>query len=79
MTFLSTFGIVPSRRGKVLAPRELAISNLTLVVPQRQSKRSCRPARRLPKRVYAIALPGGDPADGQFVLPSPISPKIFLI
>ncbi len=38
MTLLSTFSIVPAHRGNAVAPRELALSDLTLVVPVKNNQ-----------------------------------------
>ncbi len=38
MTVLTTFGIMPTHRGNTLAPRELALSGLTMVVPVKNNQ-----------------------------------------
>src|SRR5260370_13380208 len=38
MTLLTTFGITPAHRGNPVAPRELALSDLTMVVPVKNNQ-----------------------------------------
>src|SRR5216683_3995248 len=60
MTFLTTFGITPTHRGNTVAPRELALSDLTMVVPVKNNQTG---VTRLLEACLRVFAPNRFPAE----------------
>src|SRR5260370_23617136 len=60
MTLLTTFGIIPTHRGNTVAPRELALSDLTMVVPVKNNQTG---VTRLLEACLRVFFPNRFPAE----------------
>ena len=60
MTLLTTFGITPTHRGNTVAPRELALSDLTMVVPVKNNQTG---VTRLLEACLRVFAPNHFPAE----------------
>ena len=60
MTLLTVFGVTPARRGNAVAPRELALSDLTMVVPVKNNQTG---VTRLLEACLRVFAPNHFPAE----------------
>src|SRR5258708_21690945 len=60
MTLLTTFGITPTHRGNAVAPHELTLSDLTMVVPVKNNQRG---VTRLLEACLRVFAPNHFPAE----------------
>ena len=82
MTLLTAFGITPTRRGNTVAPHELALSDLTMIVPVKNNQTGVtRLLEACLRDICPQSLPRGNLAGRQPLLSSSggsNSPCLFL-